>query len=118
MDTRYTLEPEHLDELIADPAPFSDYLDEATDHTVFRGQVRDAIDYALRTYGLTSGNRHRPTADNDAWRQADRAELAEKIAIHLCAGLAPVMEESNMRAFLGALELAKKNRAAREAPRA
>jgi hypothetical protein len=105
MSDRYVLGGSAITNLIVEPAPFSDYLDHATDYTIFRGQLRDATDYALQNFGLAHDHAGRAVADNEAWRQAARDELAEKIAIHLCAGLAPVMERHNRRAFLGALSL-------------
>jgi hypothetical protein len=98
------------DDLIADPRPFLDALDSVTDFAVFRGQLREAIDYMLRGYGLTHDHVGRAVADNEAWRQAPRDELAERIAVHLCAGLVPQMEQHNHRTFLGALELIKRQR--------
>ena len=118
MGTPHTLEPEHITDLIADPQPFLDALDRATDFAVFRAQVRDAIDYMLRSYGITHDHAGRAVPDNEAWRQASRDELAARIATHLCAGLAPQMEQHNHRAFLGALELVKHQRAAKEENRA
>lgn len=115
--TAPALEPERLDELIADPTPFADYLDRATDYDTFRGQVRDSIDYMLLSYGTTH-HAGRAVPDNEAWRQASRDELADRIAIHLCAGLAPQMEQHNYRAFLGALELIKQQHANKEAAHA
>jgi hypothetical protein len=114
MNEQYALDEATVTDLIADPEPFSDYLDTATDYTVFRGQLRDAIDYTLRSFGLTHDTFGRAVPDREAWRQAPRDELAKKIAIHLCAGLAPQMEQHNYRTFLGALELIKQQRVNKE----
>lgn len=96
-----------LDALVADPQPMRDAMSGA-DHTKFRAQLCDAVDYALSHYNgdrVPSGVQF----DADRWRSADRGDLAEHIAVYLAAGLTVLMERENWANFQRAMETLKRD---------
>jgi hypothetical protein len=64
------------------------------------------VDGALTYYKPTKGG-----ADGtEPWRRADKAELAEKLAVHICAGMAPSIDRRVLDVVQGTLALLQRPR--------